>query len=57
MMLRLNGAMPPIPTPFDSQGQVAYERLTENLERWNAYGLAGYVVLGSISPRRKSCAC
>jgi 4-hydroxy-2-oxoglutarate aldolase len=47
MMLRLNGAMPPIPTPFDSQGEVAYEQLTANLERWNAYGLAGYVVLGS----------
>ncbi len=47
MMLRLSGAMPPIPTPFDSQGEVAYEQLSKNLERWNTYGLAGYVVLGS----------
>lgn len=47
MMLHLSGAMPPIPTPFDSQGEVAYEQLSKNLERWNTYGLAGYVVLGS----------
>jgi 4-hydroxy-2-oxoglutarate aldolase len=39
--------MPPIPTPFDTSGQVAYGALRENLQRWNAYGLAGYVVLGS----------
>ena len=47
MTVQLSGVMPPIPTPFDTQGDVAYQRLTENLERWNAYDLAGYVVLGS----------
>ncbi len=47
MTVRLSGVFPPIPTPFDSQGNVAYQRLAENLERWNAYDLAGYVVLGS----------
>jgi len=43
----LSGVFPPIPTPFDAQGDVAYEALVENLERWNQYDLAGYVVLGS----------
>jgi 4-hydroxy-2-oxoglutarate aldolase len=39
--------MPPIPTPFTREGGVAYDRLTQNLERWNQYGLSGYLVLGS----------
>lgn len=47
MTVRLDGVFPPIPTPFESQGDVAYQRLAENIERWNEYDLAGYVVLGS----------
>ncbi len=47
MTVRLNGVFPPIPTPFDSQGNVEYQQLAANLERWNAYDLDGYVVLGS----------
>ena len=43
----VRGVMPPIPTPFDTSGHVAYGALRENLQRWNGYGLAGYVVLGS----------
>jgi 4-hydroxy-2-oxoglutarate aldolase len=43
----LHGSFPPIPTPFDAQGEVDHGALTANLERWNAYGLAGYVVAGS----------
>jgi len=45
--LSLRGVFPPIPTPFDSGGDLALEALVDNLERWNAYDLAGYVVLGS----------
>jgi 4-hydroxy-2-oxoglutarate aldolase len=45
--ISLRGVFPPIPTPFDAQGEVDYGALTANLERWNAYGLAGYVVVGS----------
>ena len=45
--LSLHGVFPPIPTPFDAQGDVALGALAENLERWNQYDLAGYVVLGS----------
>jgi len=47
MTVRLCGVFPPIPTPFDSQGDVEFGKLKENLERWNAYDLDGYVVLGS----------
>lgn len=43
----LSGVFPPIPTPFDAEGNVAYRALIDNLARWNEYDLAGYVVLGS----------
>ncbi len=45
--ISLKGIMPPIPTPFDAAGDVHLGALRENLERWNAYDLRGYVVLGS----------
>jgi 4-hydroxy-2-oxoglutarate aldolase len=46
-MISLSGVFPPIPTPFDNQGNVATRKLIENIERWNQYDLSGYVVLGS----------
>ncbi|MGD8969062.1 MAG: dihydrodipicolinate synthase family protein [Anaerolineae bacterium] len=45
--ISLKGVFPPIPTPFDAKGDVAYQPLVENLGRWNQYDMAGYVVLGS----------
>jgi 4-hydroxy-2-oxoglutarate aldolase len=45
--ISLRGVMPPIPTPFDAEGNVALTELVENIERWNRYDLSGYVVLGS----------
>ena len=45
--LDLSGVFPPIPTSFDQAGEVALDALAENIQRWNQYGLAGYVVLGS----------
>jgi 4-hydroxy-2-oxoglutarate aldolase len=45
--ISLNGVFPPIPTPFDAQGDIDYGALTDNLGHWNQYDLAGYVVLGS----------
>jgi 4-hydroxy-2-oxoglutarate aldolase len=45
--ISLKGVFPPIPTPFDAQGEVDHQGLARNLERWNQFDLAGYVVLGS----------
>jgi 4-hydroxy-2-oxoglutarate aldolase len=47
MSVRLSGVFPPIPTPFDVQGNIDCQKLTDNLELWNEYDLGGYVVLGS----------
>jgi 4-hydroxy-2-oxoglutarate aldolase len=43
----LSGVYPPIPTPFDDAGDVALDRLSENLTRWAETPLRGFVVLGS----------
>lgn len=43
----LNGILPPLTTPFDGAGNIDYEALRSNIERYNAGGLAGYVALGS----------
>ncbi len=42
----LNGIFPPIPTPF-VDGDVAYDKLASNIERWSKTGLKGLVVMGS----------
>jgi 4-hydroxy-2-oxoglutarate aldolase len=47
MPLSIRGVLPPIPTPFDSDGNLALDRLRSNLARWVAAGLHGFVVLGS----------
>jgi 4-hydroxy-2-oxoglutarate aldolase len=43
----IKGILPPIPTPFDSEGRILHEQLRLNLGRWFAAGLHGVVVLGS----------
>lgn len=44
----LKGMLPPIPTPFDeNDGSIAYERLSENFEKWNKKPFRGYTVQGS----------
>jgi len=47
MTLELEGVFPPVPTPFDSDGNVLPDKLKANLALWNKTGLHGYVVLGS----------
>ncbi len=42
----LKGIFSPIATPF-LNNEVSYEKLKENLNKWNETGLGGYVVLGS----------
>lgn len=47
MSIDLRGVLPPVPTPFGEDGEVAYDRLAENLQRWNRTDLSGYLVVGS----------
>lgn len=46
-MISLNGIFPPIPTPFDSDESINFDKLRSNLTRWDTWPLAGYVVAGS----------
>ncbi len=43
----LAGVCPPIPTPFDSEGNVAHDKLISNITRWSKTPLRGFVVLGT----------
>ena len=47
MILKLEGVFPPIPTPFDADGNLLLDKLKSNITLWNKTGLHGYVVLGS----------
>ena len=43
----LTGIFAPVPTPFGTDGEVAYDHFARNLERWGTTSLDGIVVLGS----------
>jgi len=45
--MKLEGVFPPIPTPFDADGNLLPDKLKTNIALWNPTGLHGYVVLGS----------
>ena len=45
-MINFEGVYPPVLTPFRG-GEVAHDKLAQNLDRLNEYPLAGYVMLGS----------
>lgn len=42
----LRGIFPPITTPF-VDGKMAYDKLADNIAKWNKSGLKGYVAFGS----------
>ena len=44
--LNLHGIFPPIPTPFVN-GEIAYDELASNIEKWSKTGLTGLVAMGS----------
>ena len=44
--MRLQGVIPPITTPFENQ-EPALDKLVDNIRKWNATALSGYLVLGS----------
>lgn len=43
----LSGIFPPVTTPFNEDETIAYDRLEENMKRWNSVPLKGYLVQGS----------
>ena len=45
--MELRGIYAPIPTPFDREGNIAWDALDGNLEKWLASPLDGFVVGGS----------
>jgi len=47
----LRGVFLPIPTPFDSAGEVDLRALRSNITRWSSTGISGYVMLGSTGER------
>lgn len=48
-MMNLTGIYPPIPTPFNDDESVAYDKFAANLEQWLSWPLAGVVMPGSNS--------
>lgn len=47
----LRGVLLPLPTPFNSDGDVDEAALRSNIQRWNSCGIDGYVILGSTGER------
>ena len=45
--LSLSGIYSPIATPFDQEGELAFDKLTENINKWIKTPLSGLLVLGS----------
>ena len=45
--VNMAGILPPIPTPFDADGELNLKALAQNMAKWNSTPLAGYVVLGT----------
>lgn len=48
---QLRGVLLPTTTPFSSDGEIDFQGLETNLERWNQTGISGYVFLGSTGER------
>jgi len=46
-LFKLKGAYAPIPTPFESNEEIAFGKLKENLDKWAASRLDGLVICGS----------
>ncbi len=45
----IEGVFPPVTTPFDDNGCISHDHLTENINRWNETDISGYLILGSNS--------
>jgi 4-hydroxy-2-oxoglutarate aldolase len=47
--MKVEGAFPPVTTPFDDNGCIAHNHLAGNIKRWNETDVSGYLILGSNS--------
>jgi len=47
--LNLSGIYPPIATPFNEDETIAYDKLQENMDRWNKIPLKGLQVFNCIN--------
>jgi len=47
--MEIEGAFPPVTTPFDDNGCIVHDHLAENIKRWNEADISGYLILGSNS--------
>jgi len=45
--LDISGIYPPIPTPFNEDESIAFDKLKLNMDKWNKIPFRGYVVQGS----------
>lgn len=45
--INLHGIFPPLPTSFDTEEELALDKMQENIRALSAYALAGFLVLGS----------
>lgn len=46
-LVDLSGVFPPIPTPFNKDESIAYDKLAVNIQQWEKIPFQGYVVQGS----------
>lgn len=51
MPTNFNGILLPVTTPFAADEEIDLRGLAENIDKWNATGIAGYVILGSTGER------
>ena len=49
--LKLTGLLLPVTTPFKADEELDLAGLNENIQKWNAAGVTGYVALGSTGER------
>ncbi len=47
--MKIEGVYPPVTTPFDDNGCIEHNHLTENINKWNETDISGYLILGSNS--------
>src|SRR6478672_74469 len=45
--MKLAGVFAPLPTPFDTNGELDVRKLRDAISQWNKTPLTGFVVLGS----------